>query len=74
MAAGAHATVDFAQRSALVVAALQKVGRHTLDKLPAAAGLPWAQVFVVIDELSRRGRVRLRRVGPDYEISLNEGS
>jgi hypothetical protein len=74
MAAETYATVDFGQRSALVVAALRTVGRHTLDKLPTAAGLSWAQVFMVVDELSRRGRVRLRRVGSDYEISLNEGS
>lgn len=74
MAADAYATEDFGQTSALVVAALRKVGRHTLDKLPTAAGLPWAQVFMVIDELSRQEHVRLRRVGPDYEISLNEGS
>jgi DNA-binding IclR family transcriptional regulator len=57
-----------------VLNVLQPEGRHTLEQLSHLAGMPWWQVFVAIDELSRRGTVRLRRVGSEYEVSLGEGS
>lgn len=57
-----------------VLTILKSKGRQSLDQLSILAGLPWSQVFAVVDELSRRGTVRLGRVGCEYEVSAREAS
>lgn len=74
MIAARRQNMDSGQGSALVLTVLQAAGRRTLDQLSTLAGMNWPQVFAVIDELSRNGTVRLRRVGNEYEVSLKEES
>jgi hypothetical protein len=52
---------------------LQREGAQTIESLVRHTGFEWTQVFGAVDNLSRSGALRLRRVqGGHYRVSLNE--
>ena len=54
-----------------LVQALKNSGPQTLERLAAAAGLTWSELFFAVDRLSRSGRVTLKRLRrSEYEVSL----
>ncbi len=58
-------------KESLVLQLLDRAGNLTIEQV--AAGLPeltWCELFHLIDDLSRRGAILLRRRGFEYEVSL----
>jgi hypothetical protein len=53
---------------ALVLGLLAREGSATIEDLMALSRMSWEQVFGLIDRLSRRGSIRLTRVGRDYYV------
>lgn len=56
---------------ALILDLLQRTGCLTIEQVAAALPeLTWCELFHLIDDLSRRGVILLRRRGFEYEVSL----
>ncbi len=59
-----------ATTEALVMTLLERERALRLDQLAdRLPELSWSQVFGAVDSLSRRGAIRLRRRGFEYELS-----
>lgn len=56
-----------------IVTLLRERGASSLEDVSRSVGLDWVPVFSVIDRLSRAGSVVLRRYGPNYYVSLENG-
>ncbi len=55
-----------------VLTLLEQQAPQTFEKLMALSGLSASQVLLVVDRLSRRGSVILRKSGPDYSVGLGD--
>jgi len=67
-----NASADRAFAETAVLDTLRRDGPQTFESLIQQCGLGWAQVFGVIDSLSRSGMVRLRRIESDqYLVSFS---
>ena len=54
-----------------VIKMLQRTGSWCIDDIVRHLHLSWTEVFVVVDRMSRDGRVSLRQVGySTYEVAL----
>ncbi len=63
------------QASARLLAIIQEWRQIRLDELLASPPeFTWNQVFSLVDELSRRGLICLRRRGYDYELRTASNS
>ncbi len=63
------------QASARLLAIIQERRQIRLDELLASPPeFTWNQVFSLVDELSRRGLICLRRRGYDYELRTASNS
>jgi hypothetical protein len=57
-----------------VLEVLRKEGAISLERLLSLVPeFTWNQVFVTVDELSRRGEMTLSRRGFDYELAYSSG-
>ncbi len=57
-----HHTINQPQMTS-VLGVRRTHGRQSLGQLATLAHMAWSHVYVVVDELSRRGSVRISRVG-----------
>ena len=54
-----------------VIEMLQRTGSCCIDEIVRHLHLSWTEVFVVVDRMSRDGRLLLRQVGySTYEVAL----
>jgi len=57
-------------KETLVLQLLDRAGCLTIEQVAAALpDLTWCELFHIIDDLSRRGTVLLRRRGFEYEVA-----